>query len=125
MDDRRALLIGLFKLLDVTGDGKIEQKEIKMVMMSIGEKVSNQEIDEMFRQFDKNNSGGIDQNEFVKAMMHHIGGIMPKECEISKIEAEGVERAKEVAMQKRRDKCALGTLYKGKHGKDLVKVTCV
>ena len=52
-EEKQHLLRELFRMFDLTGNGKIEPKEVKVVMMSIGEKVSNQEIDEMFRQFNK------------------------------------------------------------------------
>jgi Ca2+-binding EF-hand superfamily protein len=58
----------IFALVDKDHSGKISREELKTLMETLGLNCSNDEIDFMFREvsnFSKNNSGGIDFEEFV------------------------------------------------------------
>ena len=49
-----------FKVFDKDGSGTISAAELKAVMKSLGENLTDAEIDEMVREADKDNSGTID-----------------------------------------------------------------
>ncbi|CAD0082067.1 unnamed protein product, partial [Aureobasidium vineae] len=50
------------------GSGTISAEELRNVMKSIGENLSDSEIDEMIKEADANGDGNIDYDEFVKIM---------------------------------------------------------
>jgi len=49
-----------FKVFDLDGDGMISQKELKLVMHSLGHKFSNREIEEMIKEADSNRKSKYD-----------------------------------------------------------------
>lgn len=49
-----------FRVFDRDGSGTISASELKAVMKSLGENLSDAEIDEMIREADKDNNGTID-----------------------------------------------------------------
>jgi calmodulin len=49
-----------FKVFDLDGDGMISQKELKLVMHSLGHKFSNREIEEMIKEADSNRKSQYD-----------------------------------------------------------------
>jgi len=57
-----------FKLFDKDGNGSISTKELREVMKSLGEQLSNSEVEEMMREADTDGDGEIDFDEFVKMM---------------------------------------------------------
>ena len=50
------------------GDGSISKEEMKQVMMNLGEKLTDEELDEMIREADIDGDGQVDYNEFVIMM---------------------------------------------------------
>jgi len=58
-----------FKVFDKDDNGSISAKELRHVMTNLGEKLSDEEIDEMIREVDINGDGHIDYDEFVKMML--------------------------------------------------------
>lgn len=58
-----------FKVFDKNGDGVITATELRYVMTNLGEKMTDEEIDEMLREADTDGDGQIDYQEFVAMMM--------------------------------------------------------
>lgn len=49
-------------MFDKDGNGTIDIKELRKVLTSIGEKLSDEEVDTLFREADKNKDGKIQYN---------------------------------------------------------------
>merc|ERR1711904_649212 len=62
-------LIGAFKVFDRDGNGFISAAELRHVMTNLGEKLTDEEVDEMIREADVDGDGQINYEEFVKMMM--------------------------------------------------------
>ena len=56
------------QVFDKDGDGKISSTELKQVMANLGEKLTDDEIEEMIREADADGDGEVDYEEFVKMM---------------------------------------------------------
>lgn len=63
-----------FRKYDTDGDGHISRSELRNVMASFSE----QEVDAIFALGDKDQSGGIDYQEFVSMMIPNSGGILKR-----------------------------------------------
>ncbi|XP_023235063.1 calmodulin, flagellar-like [Centruroides sculpturatus] len=61
-------IIEAFRVFDKDGDGLIDAKELRYVMMNLGEKLTAEETEEMIRLADINNDGLINYAEFVRMM---------------------------------------------------------
>ncbi|KIW42932.1 uncharacterized protein PV06_06430 [Exophiala oligosperma] len=57
-----------FNVFDKDGSGTISADELRQVMKSIGENLTDAEIDEMIREADKDHNGSIDYEEFVQLL---------------------------------------------------------
>jgi calmodulin len=55
-----------FKVFDKDGNGFISAAELRHVMTNLGEKLTDEEVDEMIREADVDGDGQIDYDEFVK-----------------------------------------------------------
>mmetsp|Transcript_8066 Transcript_8066/g.8928 ORF Transcript_8066/g.8928 Transcript_8066/m.8928 type:complete len:150 (+) Transcript_8066:46-495(+) len=58
-----------FKVFDKDGNGFISAAELRHVMTNLGEKLTDEEVDEMIREADVDNDGQINYDEFVKMML--------------------------------------------------------
>ncbi|ANZ75178.1 Calmodulin [Komagataella phaffii CBS 7435] len=68
--DSQAEIFEAFRVFDKDGDGKIDKGELKHVLTSIGEKLTEEEVDEMLREADTNNDGVIDIKEFSNLLVN-------------------------------------------------------
>ncbi|VFR02839.1 unnamed protein product [Cuscuta campestris] len=57
-----------FGLCDRDGSGKVNAKELGIVMRSLGQSLTEAELEEMIKEADTNRSGTIDFNEFLGLM---------------------------------------------------------
>ena len=58
-------------MFDKDGNGFISAAELRHVMTNLGEKLTDEEVDEMIREADIDGDGQINYEEFVKMMMYH------------------------------------------------------
>lgn len=54
----------VFRTLDSNGDGQLDIKELKTLFVALSTKMSNDELNTVFQQLDKDGDGVISQNEF-------------------------------------------------------------
>ena len=57
-----------FKVFDKDGSGSISAAELKHVMNNLGEKLTDEEVDEMISEADVDGDGEINFEEFIKMM---------------------------------------------------------
>jgi len=67
--DTEEELIEAFKAFDRDGSGFISSAELRHVMSNLGEKITDEEMDEMLREADVGGDGPICYEEFVRMMM--------------------------------------------------------
>ncbi|KAK3712658.1 hypothetical protein RRG08_058561 [Elysia crispata] len=58
-----------FKVFDRNGDGFITTDELRVTMVSMGEPLTQEELEDMISRADINNDGKVHYNEFVKIMV--------------------------------------------------------
>ena len=58
-----------FRVFDKEGNGLIATAELKLIMMTIGDKMTEAEADEMIHEADIDDDGVINYEEFVRMMM--------------------------------------------------------
>lgn len=57
-----------FRLFDKDGDGFISPAELKTVMLNLGEKLTNEEVEEMIKEADSDKDGMVNYEEFARMM---------------------------------------------------------
>mmetsp|Transcript_18633 Transcript_18633/g.20258 ORF Transcript_18633/g.20258 Transcript_18633/m.20258 type:complete len:189 (+) Transcript_18633:256-822(+) len=62
-------ILEAFKVFDKDGNGFISAAELRHIMTNIGEKLNDEEVDEMIREADIDGDGQINYEEFVKLLM--------------------------------------------------------
>ena len=62
-------VINAFRVFDKEGNGLIATAELKHIMMTIGDKMTEAEADEMIHEADIDDDGVINYEEFVRMMM--------------------------------------------------------
>ena len=62
-------VINAFRVFDKEGNGLIQTDELKHIMMTIGDKMTADEADEMIHEADIDGDGTINYEEFVRMMM--------------------------------------------------------
>jgi len=58
-----------FKLFDQDGDGKINYSEMKYLLLSLGEKFEDEEINEIINVIDSTGQGAITYEDFIKILL--------------------------------------------------------
>ncbi|XP_040385423.1 calmodulin-like protein 5 [Oryza brachyantha] len=58
-----------FKVFDKDQDGLISAAELRHVMISLGEKLTDEEVEQMIREADLDGDGQVNFDEFVRMMM--------------------------------------------------------
>merc|ERR1711973_127456 len=66
--DSEKELLQAFQVFDKNKDGFISVDELRQVMATLGETLSQEEIEEMIKEADQDGDGQVDYNEFVKMM---------------------------------------------------------
>ncbi|XP_059317942.1 calmodulin-3-like [Lycium ferocissimum] len=59
-----------FKVFDKDQNGYISATELRHVMINLGEKLTDEEVEQMIREADLDGDGQVNFNEFVKMMMN-------------------------------------------------------
>jgi calmodulin len=62
-------LLEAFRVFDKEGNGRISASELRHIMTTLGEKLSEEEVEEMMTEADYNGDGQINYIEFVKLML--------------------------------------------------------
>ena len=75
--DQKAGLKEAFAVFDKDKSGKISGAELRHVIANIGEKVDEDELEDMMRDADKDGNGTIDYNEFVSVLLNPVA-VPPK-----------------------------------------------
>lgn len=68
-DDREEQLKTAFRTFDSDNSGKISAQELKQVMTNLGENLTEDEINEMIQEADRDGDGQINYEEFVLMMV--------------------------------------------------------
>lgn len=71
--DSEEEIIEAFKVFDKSGSGFISAAELRHVMTNLGEKLTDDEIDEMVREADMDGDGKLNYDDFVSMMMEDGG----------------------------------------------------
>ena len=58
-----------FRLFDTTGSGKIDIKDLKRIAQELGEDIDDAELQAMVDEFDLDDDGAINEQEFIAIMM--------------------------------------------------------
>nr|POE67941.1 calmodulin-like protein 8 [Quercus suber] len=58
-----------FKVFDKDQNGYISATELRHVMINLGEKLTDEEVEQMIREADLDGDGQVNYEEFVKMMM--------------------------------------------------------
>ena len=57
-----------FKVFDSDGNGFINSSELRQVMLNLGEKLSEEEVEMMIKEADTNGDGLVNYDEFISMM---------------------------------------------------------
>ncbi|XP_076442309.1 neo-calmodulin-like [Babylonia areolata] len=57
-----------FRIFDKEGNGMINTTELRHILTNLGEKLTEEEVDEMIREADITGEGQVNYNDFVKVM---------------------------------------------------------
>jgi Ca2+-binding EF-hand superfamily protein len=62
-------LMQAFKSFDSDGDGKLDKKEMKYLLLTLGERLDDGEVEEIIKEVDTTGEGVICYKDFVRIMM--------------------------------------------------------
>ena len=60
-----------FRMFDKDESGYIDAKEIQALTTTLGEKLTDRELEEFMKEADLDGDGRLNYNEFVKIMLHN------------------------------------------------------
>ncbi|XP_043212522.1 neo-calmodulin-like isoform X2 [Amphibalanus amphitrite] len=60
-----------FRVFDKDEDGFLSVAELRHIMTSMGDKMTNEEVDDMVREADRDGKGKINYDAFVRALLNH------------------------------------------------------
>lgn len=66
--DKDSEIFEAFKVFDKDGSGKIDATELRNIMLSLGENLSDEEVNQMIKEADLNGDGEIDFDEFMRML---------------------------------------------------------
>ncbi|XP_015265712.1 PREDICTED: caltractin-like [Gekko japonicus] len=66
--DNKEEVLKAFQLFDTDGTGKISLKNLKNAISELGEDISDEELQEMIEEADRDGDGEVDQQEFLRIM---------------------------------------------------------
>ncbi|KAF6843463.1 calmodulin [Colletotrichum musicola] len=66
--DTQKELVAAFKVFDKDNSGSVSPSELRQVLLSLGQRATDEEIEEMIRHADLDGNGSIDYQEFVHLM---------------------------------------------------------
>ncbi|KAL9458510.1 hypothetical protein AB3S75_007386 [Citrus x aurantiifolia] len=93
-----------FRVFDKDQNGFISAAELRHVMTNLGEKLTDEEVDEMIREADVDGDGQINYEEFVKVMMAKR---RRKRIEERSSAMENGKEGKKVNGERKRHRCAI------------------
>mmetsp|Transcript_53342 Transcript_53342/g.129687 ORF Transcript_53342/g.129687 Transcript_53342/m.129687 type:complete len:127 (+) Transcript_53342:770-1150(+) len=67
-DDAEQEMLEAFQVFDTDGNGSITADELKSIFNNLGEKLTDEEIDDMIKEADIDGDGEINYEEFVRMM---------------------------------------------------------
>merc|ERR1739848_979576 len=67
--DSEEELMDAFKVFDKDGNGSLSSAALRHVMTNLGEKLTDEEVEEMIREADVDGDGQVNYDEFVKMMV--------------------------------------------------------
>ncbi|CAD5113613.1 DgyrCDS2773 [Dimorphilus gyrociliatus] len=68
-----------FRIFDANGDGYIDSAELRHLLTNVGEKLSDEDVDEMIAEVDVDGDGKVNWKEFVQMMSQMMGMDNPLE----------------------------------------------
>ena len=90
--DSEEEILEAFKVFDKDGNGFISAAELRHVMTNLGEKLTDEEVDEMIREADIDGDGQINYEEFVKMMYSYLIASLPRFSDFTRILQDGQVR---------------------------------
>ena len=72
-------ILAAFNFYDMDGNGYVSARELRSIMLSLGEILTDAEVDEMIRDADVNGDGQIDYDDFVRMMSSRKVAAMVRE----------------------------------------------
>ena len=78
-DAQKAEFKETFSLFDKDGDGTIDPKELGVVMRSLGQNPTEEELEEMVLEADSDGNGTIEFQEFLGLMVHLMNKYDPED----------------------------------------------